>query len=323
MKVSLILPLTITSLLLSCVSISEDPNLAADEQEIVFLQDIATSKASQLTRTNISKYGVSCAVYDADASYTTAACGSFFFNETISADDGKSGYFWPGKRYRLSFYAYAPCETSGLSILSKDEQGTPTYSVTTPPNVTNQFDFITCNVFDHVGTSTDAVPLVFKHQCTDVRINIYNKNDYPITVKKIFLLGLKYSGTLNGDSWTLQDSLNDFENNPFVFNADRELQNDTEADITGSTEHFIILPQTVVADTDLFVVQTEENGEEKIYTFSLNDNLSLLKGTSYTFRLKLAQPKEMDISLVNISPWNTVNVEEEDLEIVDMGGGKS
>ena len=67
--------------------------------------------------TSISSFGVSAAVYDASASYTSAGCGSYFYKQ--SATNGSPlGFFWPTSDYKLAFYAYYPYGNAAFTVQS-------------------------------------------------------------------------------------------------------------------------------------------------------------------------------------------------------------
>ena len=71
--------------------------------------EIDPTRAIQTTTATITTYGVSSSVCDASTgTYTSVGCGSYFYNEEITAATGRCKYYWPGSSYKISFFGYAP-----------------------------------------------------------------------------------------------------------------------------------------------------------------------------------------------------------------------
>lgn len=289
--------LVLTSILCGC---SNDDSLQTmGEQPIEFRpmvisptvvgDETTKSRASQATKNDITSFGVSCAIYPSTATYTSAACGSFFFNEEVDASLGTCGYYWPGKEYNLSFYTYAPYGNDYITIASaKTDLGIPTYSYSVPSDLSKQADFMTCDVLDHIGTSTTPIELTFSHRCADIRFSAYNQATDAITLNSISIYGVKYKGTFNNGAWTLESSVNSNSVNPFTLSSSTSIPSETTIDATGTANHFIMLPQTVAKGTEFIVVKTTEEGEEKTYTYTLPNDLTLEMKKSYVFKLTLS-----------------------------------
>lgn len=276
---------------------SQDDSMASSDVQsaiefrpmVINPTDVETTRASQATKESITSYGVSCSIYPNTDSYTSAGCGSFFFNQEIDAATGKSGYFWPGKKYNLSFFAYAPYSNDYISIASaKTDIGIPTYKYTVPSDLSKQADFMTCDVLDHIGTSTTPIELSFSHRCADIRFSAYNQSSDAITLKSIAIYGVKYSGTYKNGSWSLESSLNSSSSNPFILSTSTSIASETTIDATGTDNHFILLPQTVSKGTEFIVVKTIEDNEEQTYTYTLPSDLTIEMKKSYNFKLTLS-----------------------------------
>ena len=264
--------------------------------------NLAVTRGCQSTTDNLTTYGVSAAIYPATNSYTTAGCGSYFFNESIDASNGNSGYYWPGNNYKVSFYAYAPYNS--LTLHSKDDLGYPIYSYTVPSAIANQADFITAEVLDHSGAGiTDPVPLTFYHQCTDICFNVYNQGSDAITVHSIAISGVKYSGTYTNGVWTLNPAVNSSSVNPFLLSLGTVVAADATVDVTGTTNHFVMLPQTVTTGTAIFDVDATVSGVRKHYYHTLTSDLVLQKGKSYTFKLTLGEGALIVDTETDIQDW--------------------
>lgn len=264
----------------------------------------AVTRGTQTAKSDITAYGVSASIYPAANTFTTAGCGSYWFCDRIEAASGRSNHYWPGASYRVSFFAYAPYGNAALTVRSKDDLGYPVYTYTIPTAIANQVDFITADVTDHSGAGiTDPVPLTFSHQLTDVRFKVYNQGSSSITVHSIAIYGVKYSGTFSGSTWTLNAAVNSSSSNPFLLSLGTSVDAGATVDVTGTTNHFIMLPQTVASGTDIFVVDATVSGVRKTYTSTLSSALELLRGRSYTFTLKLGEGSLIVDTDTDIQDW--------------------
>lgn len=264
----------------------------------------AVTRGTQTAKSDITEYGVSASIYPAANTYTTAGCGSYWFCDRIVAASGRSNHYWPGASYRVSFFAYAPYGNAALTVRSKNDLGYPVYTYTVPTAIANQVDFITADVTDHSGAGiTDPVPLTFSHQLTDVRFKVYNQGSSSITVHSIAIYGVKYSGTFSGSTWTLNAAVNSSSSNPFLLSLGTSVDAGATVDVTGTTNHFIMLPQTVASGTDIFVVDATVSGVRKTYTSTLSSALEFLRGRSYTFTLKLGEGSLIVDTDTDIQDW--------------------
>ena len=270
----------------------------------------STTRASQATAATVTSYAVTTSWYSNAQSYATQPCGNYFYNERISTTDGKSGYYWPGTDYRLSFYAYTPCDDSNISIISsKDDTGIPTYRYTIPSAVEDQSDFMTCNVLDHEGLSFSAIPLSFSHRCSELRFSVVNNSSDDISLNTIKVIGSKYQGTLDNDAWSLEGNANTVSDHPFVLDYNNTIPTGDTVDVTGESNHFIMIPQTIAQNSDFLVVTTTESGEDKTYTYTLANALTLTAGLSYCYTLSIGDTDTHEYVDLGLSvKWATMNI---------------
>ena len=294
------------------------------------------TRAAMATTSDITTngFGVSASIYAADGSYTTAGSGSYFHN-IHAYPEVAMDYFWPAGNHRMSFFAYYPYGNAALTLSSAPTHaGYPVYSYTVPQSVTAQTDFMTADVLNITATPTDTpVPLTFQHQCTDIRFSVTNQHpENTITVKSITLVGMKYAGTSEGGTWTLTGSANTTESHPFTFTANTDIDAEETVDVTGTTNHFIVLPQTIAAATTFLVVKTTEYGAERTYTHVLPENLTLEKAKSYTFHLTLGDGELIVDPDTDVNDWDAVvqhitqggtDVNDPDGQQQTIGGGNS
>ena len=262
------------------------------------------TRGTQATTASLSAgFGVSAAVYPAAGTYASYGCGSYFHNvRALPATATK--YFWPTGDYRMAFYAYYPYGNSALTLQSAaNATGVPTYAYTVPQTVASQLDVMTAQVTDRSCVSPSAVALSFAHRCADIRFTVTNEQTSTLRVKNISVYGVKYSGTLTGSSWTLTGSANSSSSHPFTLTSNTDIAASATADITGTANHFIMLPQTVGAATDIFVITTIENSEEKTYTYTLPSAMTWQAGKSYTYAITISG-NSITVSGVTIVDWS-------------------
>lgn len=314
----LFLMLAAAALLTTACSQHDEPQQQTDTpqkaQKNIFFSPMEfgmLTRATATTTADITTFGVSCAVYPAASTYATAGSGSYFYNEPVDAAIGTCKYFWPGSSYRVAFYAYVPYGNASLSLTSPaTQQGFPTYTYTVPQNVTSQRDVMTASVIDNPGTPTDTpVTLTFYHRLTDIRFSVTNQHpENALTVKSIKLCGVKNSGTYTtGSSWVLTGDRNTEDSYPLTYSPNTVVAPEETADITATSCHFMVLPQTVTAGTTFLVVTTEEYGAERTYRYVPEANISLEMGKSYRYTLILGDGRLIVDPDTDINDW-TVEV---------------
>lgn len=212
--------------------------------------------------TSISSFGVSAAVYDASASYTSAGCGSYFYKQ--SATNGSPlGFFWPTSDYKLAFYAYYPYGNAAFTFQSSaSTTGAPTYSYTVPSTIASQLDIMTGQTVNVLGGGASPVAISMKHRCAAVCFSVTNDRSSAITLSSISIEGVKYSGTLCEETWTLSSAVNSSSVNPFTLSYGSSIAAGATVNVTGTSNIFLMLPQTIPAGARVKVVL---DGEDPLY----------------------------------------------------------
>ena len=223
------------------------------------IEDVpATTRGAQATLSSLDAgFGVSCSVYPSSGTYTSYPCGSYFYK--VQAFPGvATDYYWPETDSKMAFYAYYPYNNSNFTVQSAaTANGSPTYAYTVSEAIASQVDVMTTQVVDRLASNHTAVPLTFSHRCTDIRFTAYNQQSDPLTVKSVAIYGVQYSGTYtNGTSWSLSGSRNSSSSHPFLLSLNTAVASKATVDLTGTTNHFIMLPQTVPNGTDFLVIKT-------------------------------------------------------------------
>ena len=249
---------------------------------------------------------MSASVYPKAGTYTSYGCGSYFYN-IMAMPLNPTAYFWPTDDYEASFYAYYPYGNSAFTLQSSANQtGAPTYAYTVPQAIASQVDVMTAQVTDHLCGPQDALSLSFGHRCTDIRFTAYNQQNNALTVTSVSVYGVKYSGTwTSGTSWTLTGSANSSSSYPFTLAMNANVASEATVDLTGTANHFIMLPQTIAAGTDLFVITTIEDGDPRTYTYTLPSATTWEMGKSYTYAMTLGNGN-LTVSSVTVVDWQAV-----------------
>ena len=246
---------------------------------------IVKTRGTKVTTAGISNLGVSASVYPAANTYTSAGCGSYFYKESVSSGTPMS-YYWPTSDYKLSFFGYYPYNNAAFTVQSAaDATGVPTYAYTVPSAIGSQQDIMTGQVTDQSGGSSSPVNMTLAHRCSAIHFCITNDRSDAITVNSISIEGVKYTGTLNGSTWTLGGSVNSSSTNPFTLAYGSSVAAGAKVDITGTSNIFMMLPQTLPSGAKLKVVVDGEEFETELTGLWIS-------GTEYTYSLSFIEPWE-------------------------------
>lgn len=252
------------------------------------------TRGTKVTTAGISNLGVSASVYPAAYSYTSAGCGSYFYKESVSSGTPMS-YYWPTTDYRISFFGYYPYNNAAFTVQSAaSATGAPTYAYTVPSAIASQQDIMTGQVTNQPGGSSSPVNMTLAHRCSAIHFSITNDRSEAITVNSISIEGVKYSGTLNENTWTLGSGVNSSSTNPFTLTSNSSVAAGATVDVTGTSNVFMMLPQSLPATAKLKVVVDDEDYEMEItgiwqagkaYTYTVSFN-------SYDYYLNVVGPSD-------------------------------
>lgn len=255
------------------------------EEKSITRGTLVTSEAG------ITNFGVSCSVYPAAGTYTSYGCGSYFYKQSATANTPTS-YFWPTSDYKVSFFAYYPYNNAAFTVSSSAATtGSPVYAYTVPSTISNQVDVMTAQVTNRTAGAQGPVALTFSHHCAAIKINITNSRGSTITVNSVSIEGVKYSGTLHDGTWTLSGSLNSSSTNPFSLSYGSSIADGATVDITGSSNIFIMLPQTLTSSAKLKIVTSDDTYETAI-------SGSWTAGKTYTYNITKSA-SSIDLSMVD------------------------
>ena len=241
----------------------------------------AATRGTKVTTAGISNLGVSASVYPAANTYTSAGCGSYFYKESVSSGTPML-YYWPTSDYRISFFGYYPYNNAAFTVQSADNAtGAPTYAYTVPSAIASQQDIMTGQVTDQPGGSSTPVNMTLAHRCAAIHFIVTNDRSEAITVNSISVEGVKYSGTLNENTWTLGSGVNSASSNPFTLTSNASIATDATIDITGTSNVFLMLPQTLPSGAKLKMVVNDEDFEADL-------SGTWIAGKTYTYNISVS-----------------------------------
>lgn len=281
----------------SCDNYMDDKEPENDGHISFFTENMAPTRGTQLTE--LSSFGVSAATYASDGSYATAQCANYFRDIEVNATTGTSDYYWPSSEYHMAFYAYAPYNHSAISLAAASTTGRMQYTYTVPDEVANHPDLVTAEQLDVTCPSTSPVSLTFNHQLTCIAFTLDNSTVDDITVNSITIKNMKYVGTLTGTSWETTSAVKDV-----TLTVGEELASGASMSLTGTSNNFFMIPQTVASGTLLLDLSITVNEEIKHFTYNLPSAFTTVNGRSYTFTLRLTEDLIVDNSAdQDIDDW--------------------
>ena len=91
-----------------------------------------------------------------------------------------------------------------------------------------------------------SLALPFRHRCSAVKVSYTNDSPDAVTVRSITLSGIKHSGTLKDDTWTLSSPTSSFS-----LTLNRNVAAGSTSDLTGTSDILLMLPQTLPAGENM------------------------------------------------------------------------
>lgn len=255
------------------------------EEKSITRGTLVTSEAG------ITNFGVSSSAYPASGTYTSYGLGSYFYKQQAVPNTAMT-YYWPTADKEISFFAYYPYNNASFTVSSSAATlGSPVYHYTVPSTISNQVDVMTAQITDHTAGSQGALTLNFSHHCAAIKISITNNSGSSITVNSVSIEGVEYDGTLHDGIWTLSGNLNTSSVNPFSLSYGSAIANNATADITGSNNILIMLPQTLTSSAKLKVVTADDTYETAI-------SGTWVAGKTYTYSV-IKSANSIDLSMVD------------------------
>lgn len=258
----------------------------------------AATRGARADAENLS-FGVSASVYPAADDYTTAECSNYFRNMNVTTANPETTYLWPSNIYRISFYAYSPYNGTGITLASASSVGRMTYSYTADESVANQCDLMTAEVLDQTCPSADPVELNFSHRLSEFTFRVINNTPDAITVHSVRLMNFRPSGTWDGTAWTPSGSPTYWE-----LSVEQDVASGGILNLTGTSNHFYLVPQTKAAMEDMIRLTITKSGEATptVFLHQHPTAFTAEAGRSYAFDLTISSGMEVS-DASDISGW--------------------
>ena len=212
---------------------------------------------------------------------------NFMYNVPVSLSgsvwSSQPDYYWPGRDYKVRFYAYAPIDAQ---FVPSRQDGVANdfyikYIVST--DVSKQKDLLIAKSAEYAGNHGSIVPLEFKHVFTAVRF-VVGDDMKAGTVNKVRLRNITSGGVYHPETGYVgklvgQGIVKDFE---------QELNKVTDgtpgAAITAPFQTFMLPPQGFTDDNSVIeIVFTDDEGEHTL-SASLKDQM-WDSGTTVTYKI--------------------------------------
>lgn len=258
--------------------------------------DNINTRGARVEATSIS-YGVSASIYDGSGSYATALCSNYFRNINVT-NTGETAYYWPESTQKLSFYAYAPYNGTGITLASESTTGRMTYTYIPSGTIANQCDFMTAESLDNTTPSADPILLSFSHHTSEFTFLLKNNTPDNITVNWLKIPDMASSASWNGSAWTGVSDIT----TTYTLAVGSVVNSGNSLDITGTSNHFFLIPQTKLAGEELIRLNITRNGATTTLDYELPANFTCTAGTSYAYTLTIKSDLEVD-SDTDISSW--------------------
>ena len=274
--ISLTTVIVVAAMLTGCVTDLDKQ----EESESSYISFETETRGTKITSgASITTMGVSASIYPAGNTYSSYGNGSYFHNLQVTPGVNTS-YYWPASSYNLSFFAYYPYGDSNYRLTSAaTATGSPTYTVSVPTAIADQKDFMTGETINRSAGVHTPVPMAFSHQTAAVNMNVTNSRSAAITLTSISINGVKYTGTLTGNAWSLNNSTRNF-----TLAYGSSIAAGATTAVTGTTNVFMMLPQTIPSGAKVKVVidgteemeaditGTWEAGKNYIYNIDIKNN---------------------------------------------------
>ncbi len=239
------------------------------EQKSVIVNHTNQTRAAKVNNiSGLDFVGLFASRYSSSETWGANKSLNYIFNLKLdpkTQNPCNTGYFWTGRNEKLSFFAYAPYNATGLQLPSNTTVGDPIITFTSNENVTQQHDLLVGNLKDIAGNTNSTITMHLKHALTALTFNIGGSSatsggDFPMlpgTIKKITIKNIyktaKYN--LNTDTWSDYSNKGDL-----VINMSLKQDGSEGTIVTNGANTFMLIPQPV--------------NEDVVITVNFNDDLS-------------------------------------------------
>lgn len=204
--------------------------------------------------------------------------------EVTQASGWTTSYFWPGDRFTMRFFAYAPYGCGGLTPPAAGAQGTPQLRYRVAEQVADQQDLLAAWTGEVSGAGTATQPLAFRHALTAVRFATGNQI-LAGRISKVTLRGVYASGryTPNENGTGTWDDLGDVSD--FSVTVSVPVGGTPDQPVTAPAETFLMIPQTLPQGAAVEIEYTDNISQQtRTLTAQIGGEV-WPEGKSVTFRI--------------------------------------
>lgn len=210
---------------------------------------------------------------------------NFMYNQRVhdETNTGRFSYspekFWPNMEgTKITFFAYAPHGAATVTLPSYPATGTPTLTVSIPPNAIDQIDLLAATPLTDLTKQTETVRFHFSHLLTRIDFAAILDDDlfHPslsvkidsITITNLYKNGNHPISGIATEQWALLSTPATF----FVQRSDGGLENipidKNLQQITSDKGALLVLPQTITDQVKIGVTYSTfiNEGADKVLT---------------------------------------------------------
>ena len=212
---------------------------------------------------------------------------NFMYNVPVSLSgsvwSSQPDYYWPGRDYKVRFYAYAPIDAQ---FVPSRQDGVANdfyikYIVST--DVSKQKDLLIAKSAEYAGNHGSIVPLEFKHVFTAVRF-VVGDDMKAGTVNKVRLRNITSGGVYHPETGYVGKLVGQGIVKDFAQELNKVTDGAPGAAITAPFQTFMLPPQGFTDDSSVIeIVFTDDEGEHTL-SASLKDQM-WNSGTTVTYKI--------------------------------------
>lgn len=148
-------------------------------------------------------------------------------------------YYWPGRSYKMNFFAYSPKGNTNYLITDRSFPGPPFFNCTISDNVQDQKDFLLAESGELPGNQNSAINLHFRHVLTAVKF-ICGDDMKKGIIKSVSLININSHGIYSSGEkkWVSPNNIKTFKQ---ILN--KSVQGTNEEKITTESQTFMMIPQ--------------------------------------------------------------------------------
>lgn len=222
--------------------------LYTDSIRFPFVEDaddsVAVSRATPVNAGNMyDTFGVSA--YSYTGSWDGTQLPNYMYDVSVKNNGGSwepaSNPYWPGRAYRMKFFAYAPKGNGAYRLSGREASGAPSIACTVPDAVADQQDLLVAASGELPGNSGTAVDLTFHHALTAVKF-VRGSDMKAGIIKSVTLKGVNSTGTYNFETreWSGIGTVKNFSQT-----LDKASDGTSGRAITTEAQTFMMIPQTL------------------------------------------------------------------------------